>query len=314
MRKIFAFLGAIVFSFSILFAQEAPPQAFSFKAAIKDNRGRPVLSRTINLRISILQGYQDGPAVYSEYFTPNTNQSSQVDLMIGRGTVLDGNFQSIDWSAGDYYLKIELDARGGTNYTLLSVTQLLSVPFALYAASAGNASKKHYVGEIYGGGIVAYVYDNGQHGLIAATSDQSFSIPWSWSGTIDYTMARADGIGAGRSNTTLIIARQAYSSGNAYAARACNEYSVTVDGVTYGDWYLPSKYELSLLYIQKDVIGGFVAGSNTPDGFIPHDYWSSTEYDKESAWAQYFGDGTMQIRLKENIEDQIHHVRAIREF
>jgi hypothetical protein len=157
----------------------------------------------------------------------------------------------------------------------------------------------HYIGEPYGGGIVFYVYDNGKHGLIAATSDQSSSIRW-YGGSNTNTRARADGVGAGLKNTAIIIANQGAVDGNAFAATVCNEYSVTVDGVTYGDWYLPSKNELNLLYLQKSVVGGFANDS----------YWSSTEYDLNYAWNQYFYDGFQGTNRKFGI----YYVRAIRAF
>ena len=130
--------------------------------------------------------------------------------------------------------------------------------------SSGAAT--HAIGDSYGGGIVFFVYDGGQHGLIAATADQSAGIRW-YGGSYTYTRARADGIGAGLKNTAIIIANQGPVDGSAFAATVCNEYSVTVDGVTYGDWYLPSKHELDLLYIERDTVGGFTTNS----------YWSSTE-------------------------------------
>ena len=141
-------------------------------------------------------------------------------------------------------------------------------------------STAHYIGESYGGGIVFYVYDNGQHGLIAATSDQSTGIRW-YGGTNINTRARGDGIGAGLKNTAIIIANQGPVDGAAFAATVCNEYSVTVAGVTYGDWYLPSKHELYLLFLKKAVVGGF-------DTNI---YWSSTEFDNYDAWMQLFSNG-----------------------
>ena len=81
-------------------------------------------------------------------------------------------------------------------------------------------------------------------------------IRW-YGGSNTNTRARADGIGAGLKNTAIIIANQGPVDGSAFAATVCNEYSVTVDGVTYGDWYLPSKHELDLLYIERDTVGGF---------------------------------------------------------
>ena len=157
----------------------------------------------------------------------------------------------------------------------------------------------HYIGENYGGGIVFYVYDNGQHGLIAATADQSTGIRW-YGGSNTNTRARADGVGAGLKNTSIIIANQGPVDGNAFAATVCNEYSVTVGGVTYGDWYLPSKYELNLLYLQKAVVGGFA-------NYV---YWSSSEYVASSAWAQYFYNGAQSSNDKYGT----YYVRAVRAF
>jgi len=139
MKKIFTLIIGIVFSIMILNSQVAPPQAFSFKATIQGANGQTIVNKTISLRISILQDDIDGFSVYSEYFTPATNHYSQVDVEIGKGNVLSGIFSSIDWSANKYFLKVEVDARGGTIYQLLSVTQLLSVPYALYAGQAGSA-------------------------------------------------------------------------------------------------------------------------------------------------------------------------------
>jgi len=158
----------------------------------------------------------------------------------------------------------------------------------------------HYIGEHYGGGIVFYVYDNGQHGLIAATADQSNGINW-YAGTITNTMAYADGVGAGKANTAIIIANQGYGDGATYATRICNEYSVTVGGVTYSGWYLPSKFELNLLYLQNSVVGGFSTYS----------YWSSTEYDSDYVWRQNFYSGSQFIADKYG---SAVYVRAIRAF
>ena len=164
-----------------------------------------------------------------------------------------------------------------------------------------SSGDTHTIGESYGGGIVFYVYDNGKHGLIAATSDQSTRIRW-YGGTDTITRARADGVGAGLKNTAIIIANQGAVDGDAFAATVCNEYSVTVGGVTYGDWYLPSKHELNLLYQQKTVVDGF-AGIN---------YWSSTEGGSDTAWYQSFRNGYQGNGGKNSIIN--YNVRAIRAF
>jgi hypothetical protein len=157
----------------------------------------------------------------------------------------------------------------------------------------------HYVGESYGGGIVFYVYDNGQHGLIAATADQSTGIRWH-AGTYLTTTTSAEGVGAGKTNTAIILAAQGYGDGYPYAAYKCSGYSVTVDGVTYGDWYLPSRFELNLLYLQKNVVGGF-ANEN---------YWCSLDGGYDMAWYQNFSNGNQAFIFKTGT----FHVRAIRAF
>jgi hypothetical protein len=150
----------------------------------------------------------------------------------------------------------------------------------------------HYIGESYGGGIVFYVYDNGQHGLIAATADQGTYMQW-YNGSYTTTNAVRDQVNAGLFNTERIIINQGAGS---YAAQICANYQ----GGGYGDWYLPSKFELYLLYLQKSVVGGFANDV----------YWSSTEYDDYDAWFQSFVNGGQSYYSK----DSPFHVRAIRAF
>ena len=319
-------VGALLLTISS-FAQS--PEKMSYQAVIRNAANALVTNQQVGMQISILQG---STAVYEETQTPTSNTNGLVTLEIGTGTIVSGTFSSIDWSADTYFIKIETDPAGGTNYTITGTSQLLSVPFALYAktssdagAVAANTAKvgytealvsantdvaantlkvgvtTHAIGDTYGGGIVFFVYDGGQHGLIAATTDQSASIRW-YGGTYTNTRARADGIGAGLKNTAIIIANQGPVDGNAFAATVCNEYSVTVGGVTYGDWYLPSKHELNLLYLQK------VAG--TVDGFSNNYYWSSTEADNNYAWFQNFNFGFQDAIIK----NFTYNVRAVRAF
>ena len=158
----------------------------------------------------------------------------------------------------------------------------------------------HYVGESYGGGIVYYVYDGGQHGLIAAKADLSTGVRW-YGGTFTNTCARGDGIGAGLKNTAIIIASQGPVDGNTFAARICNEYTVNSGGVIYADWYLPSKLELNILFLQRNVVGGFANKL----------YWSSTEVSSTQAWLQNFNAPGQGMHDK---DETIRFVRAIRAF
>jgi len=163
-----------------------------------------------------------------------------------------------------------------------------------------TTANSHYINEQYGGGIVFYVYDNGQHGLIASPVDQGLS-QW-YNGQSRATGATGDGLGAGAMNTALIVAVQIAdnATGN-FAAKVCADYSVTVDGITYGDWYLPSKYELELLYLKWPFITGI---HNTSI------YQSSTEDSASNYWGVNFTNNTFFSNSK-NIGA---FVRAIRSF
>jgi hypothetical protein len=101
----------------------------------------------------------------------------------------------------------------GTNITVTDSGTTVS-PYLVNAYT-------HFIGESYGGGIVFYVYDNGQHGLIAAIADQGDAVRW-YAGTYTNTIAKANGVGAGKANTAIIIASQGDGDGTTYAARICN--------------------------------------------------------------------------------------------
>jgi len=163
-------------------------------------------------------------------------------------------------------------------------------------------STVHFIGENYGGGIVFFVYDNGQHGLIAAPADQSSAIPWCYrSESGSGTVCAGDGLGAGLMNTSMMVAmRVNFVSTNKGAGDISDDYSVTTNNILYGDWYLPSKYELNLLFQQKNIVGGFAIAY----------YWSSTEIDGSNAWAQYFYSGFQGP----NVKSYPNAVRAIRSF
>lgn len=137
-------------------------------------------------------------------------------------------------------------------------------------SGSGGGSSSHNIGDYYGGGIIFWLDPSGEHGLIADTIAQAMGATW-YNGTNTTTNAVRDGIGAGMYNTERIIINQGPGT---YAAQLCANYQ----GGGYGDWYLPSKYELNLMYVQRSVIGGFTV--NNPS------YWSSTEGDNGNAWLQ----------------------------
>ena len=117
--------------FSVIAASFAQaPQKFSYQAVVR-NESNTLVRGTVGVRVSILQGGVNGPVVYQETHTTTTNINGLMTLEIGGGAVLSGDFASIDWADGPYFLKTETDPNGGTNYTIEGTQQLLSVPYAL---------------------------------------------------------------------------------------------------------------------------------------------------------------------------------------
>jgi len=302
MKKVVTVLAAVLFMASV-FAQS--PEKMSYQAVIRDSNNTLVTSTAVGMQISILQSSTSGSTVYMETQTPTTNANGLVCIEIGNGTVVSGDFSAIDWANGPYFIKTEIDPKGGTSYTITGTSQLLSVPYALHAKSAEIITKTLAIGDHYQGGIIFWLDATGQHGLIAATADQSEEIQW-FNGTNRCTGAECDGLYAGSMNTAMIVATQIADNQDGYfAARVCTNYSVTVDGVTYGDWYLPSKYELYLLYLQQAAVGGFEGHSL---------YWSSSEYGCYGAWKQIFSAKSPMFSQYSDGKNRKAYVRAIRAF
>lgn len=163
------------------------------------------------------------------------------------------------------------------------------------------------IGDTAQGGIIFYLDPSGCHGLVCALTDQSSgiyqSIRW-YAGSYGNTQAKGDGIYAGKTNTAIIIASQVAigDDNSTYAARMCNELQITQGGVTYGDWYLPSKFELNEMYVNLH-LQGF-------GGFANSYYWSSNETGSVNAWRQDFSSGFQFSVNKINYYD----VRAVRAF
>lgn len=135
MKKFFILIIAIAAIFSS-YAQI--PEKFSYQAVIRDADDHLVINNPVGLQISILESSSMGTPVYIETHTSSTNTNGLMTLEIGTGSVVNGNFSGIDWSSGPYFIKVEVDPDGGINYSMESVSQLLSVPYALHAKTAEN--------------------------------------------------------------------------------------------------------------------------------------------------------------------------------
>ncbi len=134
----------ILIAFSAILSSQVP-KSFKYQAVLRDITGNLIISRSVGLRIHIIKDNIFGSSVYTESFSVQTNQFGLVNLNIGNGTPVLNSFSDIDWSNGLYFLKIEIDPNGGTNYASFGdPVQLVSVPFALYADRAGNGFSGNY--------------------------------------------------------------------------------------------------------------------------------------------------------------------------
>ncbi len=154
-----------------------------------------------------------------------------------------------------------------------------------------NNPGKYQIGQSYGGGIIFYLDESQEHGLIAATANQGTA---AWGPMNFTTNANGIAIGTGQTNTTTITSAQGVGN---YAAKICND--LTLNG--YSDWYLPSRDELNQMYIQKEKIGGF-----TLDAY----YWSSSENDSDRVWGQFFMNGDKNSDLAKSNELLVRPIRA----
>jgi hypothetical protein len=137
MKKIIFTLALIILA-NVIFAQS--PQAISYQAVARDANGKALANANVSLRISILSGSVTGSAVYTETHKITTNAYGLVLLKIGMGTPGLGNFSTIDWGSTSFFSKIEMDIAGNENYSEIGTSQMLSVPYALYAQKAGSTN------------------------------------------------------------------------------------------------------------------------------------------------------------------------------
>ena len=133
-RSAFFFFFILMCSFSI--AQV--PQAFNYQAVVRNSAGEIVSNQTVSFRVSILSGSESGEIKYSEIHSVVTNDFGLANLKIGMGDNSTGIFGPDGWGIADHFLKIELDASGGTTWTHIITTQLLSVPYAIHAQTVAE--------------------------------------------------------------------------------------------------------------------------------------------------------------------------------
>jgi hypothetical protein len=164
MKKISLLFTIVFLSFGILLAQS--PAKFNYQGVARDASGQALANQNIGIKVSILEGATSGPVTYSESHTVSTNSFGLFTATIGDGTPITGTISGLNWSTADKYIKIELDVNGGTSYTDLGTTQLLSVPYAMYAASGvGNPGPQGPAGPPGAAGAAGAIGPAGPQGV-----------------------------------------------------------------------------------------------------------------------------------------------------
>jgi hypothetical protein len=300
------------------------PEKIPYQAVARNASGNVVSNQMIGLKLSIVDNLVNGTTIYSEEHQVTTNAFGLINVNIGDGNTAAGAFSSIDWTNGNKYVKVEMDINGGSNYVEMGTTPLLSVPFALHSKTAESVPGltpgfKHYIGELFGGGIVFHVYKdaNGEeHGLILSLEDLGTGITWGLYGT---DVQNCESYINGSSNTDAIM--QAGGSASD-AAGLCYNYN----GGGMSDWYLPALHELVLIYQNIYTLDKKLEqtpGATTLTALKI--YWSSTEfietdatYESQFAYALRTTDGYHMNPFYKNMTllgtNQQMSVRAIRSF
>lgn len=120
------------------------PQAFNYQAVIRNSGGNLLVNQAVGIQLSVIKSNVNGTVVYVERHNVSTNAFALVELSIGTGTPQSGTFSAIDWANDNSFIKIEIDPAGGTSYTDMGTTQLLSVPYALVAGKAMSSVQNKY--------------------------------------------------------------------------------------------------------------------------------------------------------------------------
>lgn len=137
MKKLLTLLAAL---YLVLTLQAQPPQKISYQAVVRNSTNALVTNQPVGVKITILQGSSTGTPVFAETHTPTTNANGLINIVIGTGSPAINGLLDVVWSTGPYFIKTEIDPAGGTAYSITSTSELLSVPYALYAKKAESTN------------------------------------------------------------------------------------------------------------------------------------------------------------------------------
>ena len=137
MKKLLTLLAAL---YLVLTLQAQPPQKISYQAVVRNSTNALVTNQPVGVKLTILQGSATGTPVFAETHTPTTNANGLISITIGTGTPAINGLIDVDWAAGPYFIKTEIDPAGGTAYSITSTSELLSVPYALHAKQSESSN------------------------------------------------------------------------------------------------------------------------------------------------------------------------------
>ncbi|MCA1762333.1 MAG: DUF1566 domain-containing protein [Flavobacteriales bacterium] len=269
---------------------------------VRDSDGAISANQDVGVRLSVVQGDPNGDPVYVETHSITTNSGGLGSLALGAGTPeANASLGSVNWSDGPFYLKSETDPDGGSNYTVIATSQILSVPYALHAENGFY----NQIGDIAYGGIIFSVWKDSsgaEHGLVASLYDLETSEEW---GAL-YETSDASSASDGSLNT-----------GSTLAGEVCANFVYTdpVSGESFDDWYLPAVWELKTMSDKAMIINKALNNDddNETEGFAENlsaGYWSSTEVGSTFSWFVQFISGIANT----NFKDTPYRVRAVRKF
>ena len=303
------------------------PESFKYQAVVRSVSGTLIANQNVTIKSSILSSDVNGTVVYAETQNVTTTEFGLIHLNIGQGTLVQGSFSAIPWGDTSYFLKTEFDLNGNGNFQFIGVTQLLAVPYALYAKTSGSSipgpagpqgpigpagppclgDYTHFIGEEFGGGVIFSLWKDSQgveHGLIVDKVDLSNSQAWS-NIEQNFVGVNAQSPWDGLTNSNAITAQVGHT--NSAAALCLNS---TNGG--QNDWYLPSIQELHMIWNNYHLVGKILSQIPNATQFNNLGYWSSTEayYSNVNALGFHFY-GSAELG---DVKSATLSVRGIRAF
>lgn len=204
------FTFALSFSLMTMILAAQVPAGFSYQAVVRNSTGEIVSNQAVKFRFTILLGSATGMVMYMEIQNATTNAFGLANVTVGKGTPVQGSFGPTGWGSTSHFLKVELDASGGTTFTHLGTMELMSVPYAFHAKTVEQEADGDPGNEIQDLNLSGTV-------LSLSGSTKTVTLPSSGGGDnwgTDYVRTDATLAGQGTATSLLKIAQQSATTGN----------------------------------------------------------------------------------------------------